>query len=56
MFLFLDFVREHFNCDVELHLKVDPSLIGGFILDIEHNRMDASVKGRLEKLKLKVMS
>ena len=46
-----NFVREHFHCDVELHLKVDPTLIGGFTLDIEHNRMDASIKGRLEKLK-----
>ncbi len=47
-----DFVRETFNRDVELHTKVDSSLIGGFILDIEHDRMDASIKGRLEKLKV----
>ena len=46
-----DFVRETFHRDVELHVKVDPALIGGFILDIEHNRMDASIKGRLEKMK-----
>jgi F-type H+-transporting ATPase subunit delta len=45
------FVREQFHCDVELHVKTDPTLIGGFTLDIEHNRMDASIKGRLEKLK-----
>ena len=46
-----DFVRETFHCEAELRVKVDPTLIGGFILDIEHNRMDASIKGRLEKLK-----
>lgn len=46
-----DYVRETFHCDTELHVKIDPALIGGFILDIEHDRMDASIKGRLEKLK-----
>ncbi|MBP5573350.1 MAG: F0F1 ATP synthase subunit delta [Bacteroidales bacterium] len=46
-----NFVRETFHCEAELHVKVDPTLIGGFTLDIEHNRMDASIKGRLEKLK-----
>jgi F0F1-type ATP synthase delta subunit len=34
-----------------MHVKTDPMLIGGFMLDIEHDRMDASIKGRLEKLK-----
>ena len=48
-----DYVRQTFHCDAELHLSIDPSLIGGFILDIEHNRMDASIRGRLEKLKVK---
>lgn len=47
-----EYVRETFHCDVELHTKVDPTLIGGFVLDIEHNRMDASIKGRLEKLRI----
>ena len=46
-----DFVRKTFHREVELRVKVDPSLIGGFTLDIEHDRMDASIKGRLEKLK-----
>jgi F-type H+-transporting ATPase subunit delta len=46
-----NFVRETFHCEAELHVQVNPALIGGFTLDIEHNRMDASVKGRLEKLK-----
>ena len=45
-----DYVRQTFNCEVEMHVKVDPALIGGFTLDIEHNRMDASIAGRLDKL------
>ena len=46
-----NFVKETFHREAELHVKVDPTLIGGFILDIEHDRLDASIKGRLEKLK-----
>ena len=45
------FVEQTFNRRVEMHLKTNPELIGGFILDIEHNRMDSSVKGLLEKIK-----
>ena len=47
-----DYVRDAFHRDTELHVKVDPSLIGGFILDIEHDRMDVSVKGRLEQFRI----
>ena len=49
------FVEQTFNCTAELRVKVDPSLIGGFILDIENNRMDASVVGQLNALKQKLM-
>ena len=45
------FVEQNFHCGVDMHAKVDPSLIGGFTLDIEHERMDASVAGQLNKLK-----
>ncbi len=48
-----NYVRDTFHCDAELHVKIDPSLIGGFILDIEHDRMDASIKGRLEQFRIK---
>lgn len=49
-----DYVRDTFHQDTELHVKVDPTLIGGFVLDIEHDRLDASIKGRLEKLKKEI--
>lgn len=45
------FVEQYFHCTAEMHVKVDPSLIGGFMLDIENERMDASVTGQLNKLK-----
>ena len=49
-----DFVAEAFHADVEMHVTINPALIGGFTIDIEHDRLDASIKGRLEKLKTKL--
>lgn len=48
------FVKQTFDSDAELEVHIDPSLIGGFILDIEHSRMDASVVGQLNALKNKL--
>ncbi len=48
------FIKQTFGADAELEVKIDPSLIGGFILDIEHTRMDASVAGQLNALKNKL--
>lgn len=48
------FVEQNFDCQAEMHITIDPSLIGGFILDIENDRMDASVAGQLEALKKKL--
>ena len=45
------FVKQTFNAEAEIEVNIDPSLIGGFILDIENNRMDASVAGQLNALK-----
>ena len=45
------FVESTFDRQVEMHVSTDPELIGGFTLDIEHNRMDASIAGQLNKLK-----
>ena len=48
------FVKQTFDSDAELEVHIDPSLIGGFILDIENTRMDASVVGQLNALKNKL--
>ena len=45
------FVERTFDRQVEMHVSTDPELIGGFTLDIEHNRMDASIAGQLNKMK-----
>ena len=48
------FVKETFSAEAEMEVKIDPALIGGFILDIENSRMDASVAGQLNALKNKL--
>ena len=50
------FIKRTFDADAEMEVKIDPSLIGGFILDIENTRMDASVAGQLNALKNKLKS
>ena len=45
------FIEQTFDRQVEMHVHTNPELIGGFTLDIEHNRMDASIAGQLNKLK-----
>ena len=48
------FIKQTFEADAEMDIHIDPSLIGGFILDIENTRMDASVAGQLNALKNKL--
>ena len=49
-----DFIKQSFGAEAEMEVHIDPSLIGGFILDIENTRMDASVAGQLNALKNKL--
>ena len=48
------FIKQTFGAEAEIDARIDPSLIGGFILDIENTRMDASVAGQLNALKNKL--
>lgn len=48
------FIKQSFDADAEMDVKIDPALIGGFILDIENTRLDASVAGQLNALKNKL--
>ena len=49
------FIKQTFDADAEMDVKINPALIGGFILDIENTRMDASVAGQLNALKNRLM-
>jgi F-type H+-transporting ATPase subunit delta len=46
-----DMISEVFKTKVELEEKIDPEIIGGFILRIDDNYIDASVKNKLRKIK-----
>lgn len=44
-------IRKHFKTEVDLTCDVDPKLIGGFVLQVEDQQIDASVAAKLNKLK-----
>ena len=41
---------------LEFSERIDASIIGGFIVDVDHVRMDASISNEIEKLRLKLLS
>lgn len=47
----LDRIRQVTGDDVEIETIVNPSIIGGFILNLDDYRWDASVAGELERLR-----
>ncbi len=45
------FITKTFDAKtVELRTELNSDIIGGYILDVEENRLDASIKGQLSKL------
>ena len=48
---FKTLIRKHFNSEVDLSCTVDEELIGGFVLQVEDQQIDASVAAKLKKLK-----
>ncbi len=46
----------HPHGSIEYHEAVDPSLIGGFTVAIDNQRLDASIKNELKQLRLKLLS
>lgn len=40
---------------LEWNTRVNPDLIGGFMVDVDGNRLDASVRNELEQLRLKLL-
>lgn len=43
------------GASMEYMFRVNPDLIGGFTVDIENERLDASVKNELKQLRLKLL-
>jgi F-type H+-transporting ATPase subunit delta len=46
-----DLISEGFKTKVELKETIDPEIIGGFILQIDDNYIDASIRNKLHKIK-----
>ena len=52
----VDLISGMFKTTVELKETVDPEIIGGFILQIDDNYIDASLKNKLRKIKKELIS
>lgn len=48
-------IRKTFNAEIELHEETDKELIGGFILQVENQQLDASISGQLKKIKRELL-
>jgi F-type H+-transporting ATPase subunit delta len=46
-----DLISEGFKTKAELKETIDPEIIGGFILQIDDNYIDASIRNKLRKIK-----
>lgn len=57
----LDRIKEIVNAhlhgaSMEFSTAIDPSIIGGFVVNIDNERLDASVSDRLKELRLSLLS
>jgi F-type H+-transporting ATPase subunit delta len=50
-----DLVEKNFSTKVELKEVVNPEIIGGFILRVDDNYIDASVRNKLRKVKKELL-
>jgi F-type H+-transporting ATPase subunit delta len=51
-----DYITSKFNIKIELEEKVDPAIIGGFILRIEDEQVNASIRSQLNKIKRELIN
>ena len=47
----ISMVKNAFDAEIELREEIKADLIGGFVLTVEDKQLDASVKGKLNKIK-----
>lgn len=52
----VDFLGKQLDAPIELNLKVDPELLGGFKLTIDGKMVDASLSTKLNKMKKQLLS
>jgi F-type H+-transporting ATPase subunit delta len=51
-----DYITNIFKIKIELNEKVDPTIIGGFILRIEDEQVNASIQSQLNKIKRELIN
>lgn len=51
-----EIIEKMFSTKVDMKTNVDESIIGGFILKVEDNFIDASVRNKLRKIRRELMS
>jgi F-type H+-transporting ATPase subunit delta len=51
-----DLIEKLFDTRVDLKENIDESIIGGFILKVEDNYVDASIRNKLRKIKLELVT
>jgi F0F1-type ATP synthase delta subunit len=44
-------IKKTYHAEIEMNEEVDKQIIGGFILQVEDQLLDASVTGQLRKIK-----
>lgn len=49
-----DMIRKVFKTEIELKDEIDMDLIGGFILQVEDQQLDASISGQLNRIRRKL--
>jgi len=52
----LQYISKQLKTKIELSEKIDPKIIGGFILQIENQQINASLSSQLEKIKRELIN
>jgi F-type H+-transporting ATPase subunit delta len=52
----IQFIARKFNTEVELHESVDGKLIGGFVLRVGDQQIDASIASKLARIKTSLLN
>ena len=50
-----DLISDIFKTRVDLHTIVEPGIVGGFILQVDDNYIDASIRNKLRRVKKELL-